>query len=140
MEQDREAGVSRRRVLKRLGAGVAVAWAAPVLTSLRSAAFAQVGSPQCPCDLNEGCDPAIGCEGSDETGPCNCWTLADQSACWCGPLVLCDTLQPCDNGQCPPGFACVWNCCGFLCYPECPLEAGPKRRGPRPSGREYGTL
>jgi CHRD domain-containing protein len=39
-------GVSRRRMLKRIGAGAAVAWTAPILTSVRTPAFAQA-SPSC---------------------------------------------------------------------------------------------
>lgn len=38
--------ISRRRMLKRLGTGVAVAWTAPILTSVRVPAYAQV-SPGC---------------------------------------------------------------------------------------------
>ena len=33
--------ISRRRMLKRIGAGAAVAWTAPVLTSIRTSAFGQ---------------------------------------------------------------------------------------------------
>jgi hypothetical protein len=38
-------GISRRRMIKRIGAGAAVAWTAPVLMSVRVPAFAQ--SPPC---------------------------------------------------------------------------------------------
>ncbi|MGH2557363.1 MAG: CHRD domain-containing protein [Actinomycetota bacterium] len=38
-------GISRRRMLKRVGAGAAVAWTAPILMSVRVPAFAQ--SPVC---------------------------------------------------------------------------------------------
>jgi len=38
-------GVSRRKMLQRIGAGVAVAWTAPIITSVRVPAFAQ--SPTC---------------------------------------------------------------------------------------------
>ena len=38
-------GISRRRMLKRIGAGAAVAWTAPIITSVRVPAFAQ--SPSC---------------------------------------------------------------------------------------------
>jgi CHRD domain len=38
-------GVSRRKMLQRIGAGVAVAWTAPIITSLKVPAFAQ--SPTC---------------------------------------------------------------------------------------------
>lgn len=38
-------GISRRKVLKRIGAGAAVAWTAPILVSVRTPAFAQ--TPTC---------------------------------------------------------------------------------------------
>jgi hypothetical protein len=34
-------GISRRRMLKRIGAGAAVAWTAPIITSVRTPAWAQ---------------------------------------------------------------------------------------------------
>jgi hypothetical protein len=40
-------GISRRKMLRRIGAGAAIAWTAPVLTSMRAPAFAQ-GSIGCP--------------------------------------------------------------------------------------------
>lgn len=131
-------GISRRRMLKRIGAGAAVAWSAPVLTSMSTPAFAQYQDSPCDpgnqCDLNTPCNFAIDCESSG--GTCNCWVLADRSACWCGPISPCTDYVPCDNGQCAPGFVCVENCCGQLCYPECPAQQG----GPRRSGPKYGTL
>jgi CHRD domain len=46
-EEPQGAGdISRRKMLKRVGAGVAVAWTAPILTSVRVPAYAQV-SPGC---------------------------------------------------------------------------------------------
>jgi CHRD domain-containing protein len=39
-------GISRRRMIRRMGAGVAIAWTAPILTSVRVPAYAQV-SPGC---------------------------------------------------------------------------------------------
>jgi hypothetical protein len=40
-------GISRRSALKRIGAGAAIAWSAPVLMSVRSPAFA--ASRACDC-------------------------------------------------------------------------------------------
>ena len=40
-------GISRRRMLKRVGAGVAVAWTAPILTSVRVPAYAQTTPTSC---------------------------------------------------------------------------------------------
>lgn len=84
-----EEGVSRRKMLKRVGAGAAVAWSAPVLTSIKKPAFAQ-GSPRCvPFDLcganpdfcgqpGSACgDLPPGCAGAGCTvlidGSCLCW-------------------------------------------------------------------
>jgi extensin-like protein len=39
-ESHQSAGVTRRRMLQRMGAGVAVAWTAPIVTSLRVPAYA----------------------------------------------------------------------------------------------------
>ncbi len=47
-ETVQQAGIPRRRMLKRIGAGAAIAWTAPVLTSVRTPAWAQ-GSPGEPC-------------------------------------------------------------------------------------------
>ena len=40
-------GISRRRMLRRMGAGVAIAWTAPILTSVRVPAYAQVTPGSC---------------------------------------------------------------------------------------------
>jgi CHRD domain len=40
-------GISRRRMLRRMGAGVAIAWTAPILTSVRVPAYAQTTPPAC---------------------------------------------------------------------------------------------
>src|SRR5712691_7885762 len=67
--------ISRRRLLKQLGAGTAVAWSAPVLTSMRTPVFAQAspicapfdcenqllcGNPGAHCPMPPGCERA-GC-------------------------------------------------------------------------------
>jgi hypothetical protein len=135
-----EDGISRRRMLKRIGAGAAVAWSAPILTSIRTPAFAQYppGNPcddNAPCDLNLPCNEAIDCQGSG--GSCNCWVLSDRLACFCGPLVPCDALSPCGPGDtCPTGQVCVENCCGKLCYVPCELGSS---RAPKGAGRAYGV-
>jgi hypothetical protein len=47
-EEPQGAGdISRRRMLRRLGAGVAVAWTAPILTSVRVPAYAQTTPGSC---------------------------------------------------------------------------------------------
>jgi hypothetical protein len=53
-------GISRRKMLRRMGAGVAIAWTAPILTSVRVPAYAQV-SP--------GCQLRASMDGAQETPP-----------------------------------------------------------------------
>ena len=50
--------ISRRTVLKRVGAGAAIAWTAPVIASIRVPAFAQAeGSPLCDACVATTIDP-----------------------------------------------------------------------------------
>jgi hypothetical protein len=112
-------GVSRRKLIQRAGVVGAVAWTAPALLSVGGAAFA--GSPgpgTCTgCDLSLPCNTRIACGPG---GGCNCWVMADRSACFCGPLDSCADHVACDaNDQCPSGLTCVENCCGKLCYAPC---------------------
>jgi hypothetical protein len=71
--------VSRRRMLKRIGVASAVAWTAPVLTSIRTPAFAT--SPVCDCPPYGCGQPPRFCPNSDcgcaphhEGGPCVCFS------------------------------------------------------------------
>jgi hypothetical protein len=141
-EMDREIQdrISRRRMIKRLGAATAVAWTAPVLSSLGTPALAQVESPgngpcpQCVPLGNTGADhcagqPDCGAEGSGN--PCSCLTQRDGS-CGCHSCVFCDNpaITPCGAqpgaGPCPPGWICAMSCCSdpasvddFVCHPAC---------------------
>jgi hypothetical protein len=131
--EERTEGISRRRMLKRIGAGAAVAWSAPILTSIKTPAFAQA-SPRCPCDTNMPCNIKIDCGPG---GACYCWVNAAGNGCFCGEGNPC-TGVPCDqNNQCPnnPGWACVNNCCGLQCWPPC----GGPRTGARKGARGTGT-
>src|SRR2546425_13375728 len=58
-----EERIDRRRILKRIGAGAAVAWTAPVITSIAAApAFAASGPCDCISDpCNNVCNPGQGC-------------------------------------------------------------------------------
>ena len=130
-------GISRRKMLKRIGAGAAVAWTAPILTSIKTPAFAATPTSTCDgCDLGSPCAPAIDCHNSG--GSCNCWVNSSHTACFCGPLVACSTLTPCGPGDtCAPGQTCVENCCGKLCYDPCSVTRGASR--PRKAGVAYGV-
>jgi hypothetical protein len=135
MEQNKDV-ISRRRMLKRLGAGTAVAWSAPVLMSIKSPAYAQ--SPGCPvfscveqqrcgqtpgCPSNPpGCDPG-GCIRLNG-GSCVC---ADSGFCW-----DCVTDVDCES-QFGPGFRCapVNSDCGCGGNTACFHQCGPGARRPQ---------
>jgi hypothetical protein len=132
-------GISRRRMLKRIGAGAAVAWSAPILTSIRTPAFAQSGGSPCDpsaqCDLSMPCNVAIACHNGNPA--CNCWVNADHNACFCGDFDACSNHQACGPGNtCPSGQTCIENCCGLLCYAPC---SSSRSRAPKKAGRAYGV-
>jgi hypothetical protein len=112
-------GISRRRMLKRIGAGAAIAWSAPVLTSLRTPAFAQVSPGACPA-WNCG-DPITECGGTPcGLGPCVC-DVDTEGKPFCWDNIFCsDGATPCSSSsECPSGWRCSTNCCGQTCLPEC---------------------
>src|SRR2546428_9685181 len=80
--------VSRRRMLKRIGAGAAVAWTVPVLTSMRAPAFAQGSAP---CETNCFYNTNFVRNPDGSYGPCRE-----------GPGVSCDNIPPTCKG---PGSA-----------------------------------
>ena len=120
-ELEPKEGITRRKMIKRIGAGAAIAWTAPVLTSLKTPAFAQsVGCPNSSgCDLSQPCNFIIPCGD----GSCACWVNAAHSACFCGSAVqFCGDCGNCPSGQdseCPSGRACIDTCCGFTCADPC---------------------
>jgi hypothetical protein len=133
MEENHEGGISRRRVLKGLGAGTAVAWTAPVLMSIGSPAYAQA-SPTCDpfdcanqrhCTPGGNCGPPPECGGCTELldGSCRCWSHA--------------TCSPCQSdADCQPGYRCgrIVNCCGDVeqtCFNACGSNAPVPRGGLR---------
>jgi hypothetical protein len=138
-----EEGISRRRMIKRMGAGAAVAWSAPVLMSIQSPAFAQA-SPTCEvfdCIKFPLCGQAPGCPTSPpECQGHPCVRLFDNS-CICvnngQPSVPdCDSDDDCE-AQFGPGFRCgpVENCGASTgCFLPCGVGASIARRwGLRPS-------
>ena len=66
-EEVRENQVSRRKMLKRIGAGAAVAWTAPILTSIRTPAFA-AGSAGCQNEFPACTDPNSDCNAQIQCG------------------------------------------------------------------------
>jgi hypothetical protein len=134
-------GVSRRRMLKRIGAGAAVAWTAPVLSSIRTPAFAQTSNQ---CDPGQTCDPCPVIQACHGNSDCQCWASStDQGgACVCtafvancGDTPLCPGGQPeCDKQL--PGSTCVQTCCGQICTPACGGNVRRSRRsGAKPTTR-----
>ena len=134
-------GISRRRMLKRIGAAGAVAWATPVISSLTTPAFAQTVSPgACPA-WNCG-DPITQCGGKacpEGLGICICDDDVDGNPfCWndfdCNDVgaVACET-----NADCANGWRCTSSCCGQTCAPPCGVCGADAFRGfaPAAAGR-----
>lgn len=131
--------ISRRKLLKRIGAGAAIAWATPVLSTVRTPAFAQ--SPPFPC--SDVCDPNRPCHEEDLCGPpgtiCTCLALVG-GPCVCGDRrsFFCADYRPCDSDEdCPPGQRCYEACCPSpgICRGPCGQPQSsrkPKMRGSGP--------
>ncbi len=116
-------GLSRRQALKRIGAAGAIAWATPVLTSLRTPAFAASPGPNPEC-RGETCTTFTHCSSN-----CDCVCVdAHEAGGFCIPgSTPCDSLTPCEAGACPPGSVCTFDtCCEIpVCIPisltgQCP--------------------
>lgn len=139
-----ESSISRRRMLKRIGAGAAVAWSAPVLSSIRTPAFAGTppgcGCPPFNCLSPETCDNGCFCAPHHGNGgPCVCWSsgscLIGQEICVtdqdCVDQGFGDTCIDIDPIGCPQcggsSTGCVFSCPGS--GPRGPLKGlTPRRR------------
>jgi hypothetical protein len=133
-EMEVKDGISRRRMLKRVGAGAAIAWSAPILTSIRTPAFAQNEPPPgCP-DCDPDCDVLKPCGGN-----CGCFRNVDNNVCHCGDLRdgLCASFPPCNVGaDCAPGETCVASCCpSGICMTDCAGGSSPRGRRSNMKGR-----
>jgi hypothetical protein len=132
--------ISRREMLRNIGIAGAVAWAAPVLTSLPASASTSVNAckhypPGCQAFMPCGSDPACACftkfhkDGS----------LADKGNCWDSLDGLCSSFTLCAGGsgfKCPEGSTCVSSCCPQnVCMTMCDQTAkGPRKTSSRGSG------
>src|SRR3989442_7962121 len=139
--------ISRRKMLKRIGAGAAVAWSSPVLTSIRTPAFAASGGGLCGPDQGCGgrCATLNGSTGcldapSSSVGLCNCGLecfdgLTTEGVCQNFQNTFCGCcVTPCTNSSdCPPGQQCLCSqngcgmsiclsCCGANCCFDCGSE------------------
>jgi hypothetical protein len=128
--------LSRRRMLKRIGAGAAVAWSAPVLSSLRTPAFAQYPPPHEEC-RGAVCGSFLECSGPNPD--CICVTTSQGTGTCTPGSTLCADLAICGTGgSCPPGTFCAVDTCCIdpVCIPidlsaQCP--AGAASAGSRTS-------
>lgn len=115
-----EHGVSRRTMLKRIGAAGAIAWVTPVVTSLNTPAFAQTQSreehPEC---VRATCSNFVPCSSSNT----DCVCVSTDQGGFCVPgSTTCASLQPCPSGlssECSGGAVCAsGTCCGEpVCVP-----------------------
>ena len=142
MEDDvRDQKISRRRMLKRIGAGTAIVWSTPILTSIGVPAFAAsarcapdgelcgMPDPQCGpgsgCSLPPGCNFGLCSELLD--GSCICWDFAECTS----PNPICQ-----QDSDCLPGLRCGFvnpactNCAGNRgCFHQCGTRgSAPARR------------
>jgi hypothetical protein len=138
MDEVSASRISRRRLIKRLGVGAAVAGLTPIVTSLGGRAEAGC----CVC-VEEGCTCEWVCgevimqcgQGCGPLGDAYCSHDVEQN-CFCWENAFCSELQDCEqNSDCPPGWGCIPNtCCGDS--PKCLAACG---MGPR-SRRRHGKL
>jgi hypothetical protein len=90
--------ISRRRMLKRIGAGAAVAWTAPVLTSIRTPAFA--ATPACDWSVCVGL-----CAAQNVNGRCQGQVPGQFCQDKCSDLCGGHPPHKCDcPGACNPNF------------------------------------
>jgi hypothetical protein len=133
LEREIDSRISRRRMIKRLGAATAVAWTTPVLSTLGGAAplAAQQVCPNCApvgSTGDQACANQPDCGAEPSGNPCSCLRQRD-GTCGCHSCVFCDNpaITSCAAGEaCPPGWLCAISCCSdpasntdFVCQPRC---------------------
>lgn len=144
LESAKVRGISRRRMIKRIGTGAAIAWSAPILTSIATPAFAQYSC----CCFDSGCpeqnfqpctnDPS-GCETGACTGGLGCFKGYDtEGECNCLQNIFCSCVQACiSSGDCGPRQHCIENTgCGpgGVCLDCCGEGCRDSSSGKRPRG------
>lgn len=114
------AGISRRKMLKRIGAATAVAWTAPIITSMQTPAFAQYEECDCPpydCANPSLCENTCQCAPHHGGGPCICWSTGYCAPCEqdsdCAAFHLCGDVNPnCSCGGNNTACLSVLGCTG----------------------------
>ena len=124
MDDTQAPSVSRRSMLKGIGAGAAIAWTTPILTSVRATAFAASGGQ---CDVSKQfCgppDPRCGQPGVACALPPGCQvgacTIMNDRSCLCWDFAVCTSPNPIcqSDADCGSGFKCgpTDPSCEFLC-------------------------
>ena len=145
-EERQQSSVSRRTMLKRIGAAGAIAWVTPVISSLSTPAFAaSQGNSTCssPCTdcFTGGNSSVCGNDGVD----CLCSTTVE-GECFCGS----DFIAPCagasncrSSAECQSGWRCVNVVClscggvgvGTQCLPPCGHPTSRLLQGTRSGAR-----
>jgi hypothetical protein len=128
MEELTTATISRRKLLKRAGIGIAaVGWSAPFLTSSASADVGIDGiNAKCNANGQTSCPDCGAQQCATKNGTtCFCFVGVNNGVptgcCLCRGNFFCNGATPCtSNSNCPSGFKCVRTCCGdFFCAPPC---------------------
>ena len=130
-----EHGVSRRTMLKRVGAAGAIAWVTPVISSLNTPAFAASANPHPECE-GAACGTFRAC--SSGNGDCVCVESDQGGFCFPGS-TSCLIEGDCPSGsssECNPGSVCVSNtCCNRpVCVPTSITDLCPAGEGSRSAG------
>ena len=142
---DSENTVSRRGMLKKIGLGAAVVWAAPVLTSLQTPASASTLGKGKRCTQQNITDPNSqaacnwcvppACPGTQ----CGFCFPTVKGCCFCTNNFFCSQASPCSTkADCPTGSDCGYTCCSqsqALCLPPAGSISCPTS-GTRDSGRK----
>jgi hypothetical protein len=127
LEREIRVRISRRRMIKRVGLATGLAWSAPILSSVRTPAFAQYSV----CTGTEACDSSVICGVGDRGFVCLCAPTTEgtpfcrqaQQFCGCAEFAVCTS-----SADCPQGWACFVGgqpgCCPTnLCLPPCGVRA-----------------
>lgn len=121
-----QGGLTRREMLKKaVITGGVVAWSGPVIRSFNAPAYAQTAVSPASCTSWDCDEPWDICGTSGPINRCLCDVDVEGNAfCWEDQFCSSEGVVPCrTSADCPPGWRCVTNCCGTVCFPECGTNA-----------------
>ena len=134
--------VSRRTMLKRIGAVGAIAWVTPVISSLNTPAYTATSFVTCVhCETNTDL-----CGQGGPLGTCFCTPRADGGDCFCGEEIFCSSTHDCGTTSDCDDLGPTWICAdvcgcggGSVCIPTCGTDFaaphGAAARGATTAGR-----